>query len=102
MKHNKTPGPNGFPVEFYQQLQETIKGDLLQMFHNLKLLLFAFELASGLKINFHKSGLFCFEDAQDHVELYKELFGCKAVNFPINYLGIPIHFRKLEIVIGQS
>jgi hypothetical protein len=66
------------------------------MFHNLKLLLFAFELDSGLKINFYKSELFCFGDAWDHIELYKELFGCKAGNFPINYHGIPIHFRKLR------
>jgi hypothetical protein len=63
---------------------------------NLKLLLFAFELASGLKINFHKSELFCFGDAHEQVELYTELFGCKAGNFPINYLGIPIHFKKLR------
>jgi hypothetical protein len=64
--------------------------------HNMKLLLFAFELASGLKINFHKSELFCFGDAHEQVELYTELFGCKAGNFPINSLGIPIHFKKLR------
>jgi hypothetical protein len=63
---------------------------------NLKLLLFGFELASGLKINFHKSELFSFGDAHEQVELYTELFGCKAGNFPINYLGIPIHFKKLR------
>jgi hypothetical protein len=28
--------------------------------------------------------------------LYTELFGYKAGNFPINYLGIPIHFKKLR------
>jgi hypothetical protein len=28
--------------------------------HNMKLLLYAFEQASGLKINFHKIELFCF------------------------------------------
>ena len=32
---------------------------------NLKLLLFAFEQASGLKINFHKSEIYCFGDAKD-------------------------------------
>ncbi|WVZ94359.1 LOW QUALITY PROTEIN: hypothetical protein U9M48_040258 [Paspalum notatum var. saurae] len=64
--------------------------------HNMKLLLFAFEQVLGLKINFHKSELFYFRDAEDKVELYTVLFGCKAGNFPINYLGIPIHFRKLK------
>ena len=32
---------------------------------NLKLILSAFEQLSGLKINFHKSELFCFGDAQE-------------------------------------
>ena len=63
---------------------------------NMKLLLFAFEQASGLKINFHKSEVFCFGAAQENLELYTELFGCKPGNLPINYLGIPIHFRKLK------
>jgi hypothetical protein len=31
---------------------------------NMKLLLCAFELLSGLKINFHKSELFCYGEAQ--------------------------------------
>jgi hypothetical protein len=57
--------------------------------HNMKLLLFAFEQASGLKINLHKSELFCFVAAQENIELYTELFGCKVGSFPINYLGIP-------------
>jgi hypothetical protein len=29
MEHNKAPGPTGFPAEFYQIFQETIKLDLL-------------------------------------------------------------------------
>jgi hypothetical protein len=60
----------------------------------MKLLLFAFEQVSGLKINFHKSELFCFGTTQDNLDLYTELFGCKAGRFLINYLGIPIHFRR--------
>ena len=35
MKHNKAPGPDGFPAEFYQRFWETVKGDLLQMFRDL-------------------------------------------------------------------
>jgi hypothetical protein len=63
---------------------------------NIKLLLFAFNQVSSLKINFHKSELFCFRTAQDNLDLYTKLFGCKDGNFPINYLGIPIHFRRLR------
>jgi hypothetical protein len=35
MEHNKAPGPDGFPAEFYQHFWETIKGDLMNMFHEL-------------------------------------------------------------------
>jgi hypothetical protein len=40
---------------------------------NLKLILLAFEQLSGKKINFHKSELFCFGEAQYHTQLYAEL-----------------------------
>jgi hypothetical protein len=32
MEHNKAPGPDGFPAEFYQTFWDTIKGDLLDLF----------------------------------------------------------------------
>jgi hypothetical protein len=63
---------------------------------NMKLLLCAFEQASGLKINFHKSELFCFGQAQQAVDHYTDLFGCQEGEFPLKYLGIPIHYRKLR------
>jgi hypothetical protein len=44
---------------------------------NLKLLLLAFELVSGLKINYHKSELFCFGQAENEEYSYICLFGCK-------------------------
>jgi hypothetical protein len=62
---------------------------------NLKLLL-AFEQASGLKINFHKSEIYCFREAHGFEDRYKSLFGCNAGSFPFIYLGMPIHFRKLR------
>lgn len=65
---------------------------------SLKLILSAFEHVSGLKINFHKSELFCFGEAQDHVADYAELFGCGQGQLPIRYLGIPIHYRRLTNV----
>ena len=37
---------------------------------NMKLLLSTFEQLSGLKINFHKSEVFCFGQAKDHEEFY--------------------------------
>jgi hypothetical protein len=41
----------------------------LEKAKNLKLILSAFEHLSGLKINFHKSELLCFGEAQDHAHL---------------------------------
>ena len=64
---------------------------------NLKLILPAFEQVSGLKINFHKSEMFFFSDAQDEATQYAELFGFELGQFPINYLGIPIHYRRPTI-----
>jgi hypothetical protein len=62
---------------------------------NLKLIHLAFEKLSGLKINFHKSKLFYFGEAQANVDQYAELFCCGQGQFPIRYLGIPIHYRRL-------
>jgi hypothetical protein len=35
MEHNKAPGPDGFPVEFYQVFLEVIKDDLLALFFRI-------------------------------------------------------------------
>jgi hypothetical protein len=69
----------------------------LEKAHNLKLILLAFEQLSGLKINFHKSELFCFGEAQDEVNAYTDLFGCGQGLFPMRYLGIPIHYQRLTL-----
>jgi hypothetical protein len=41
----------------------------LEKARNLKLILSAFKQLLGLKINYHKSELFCFGEAQDHAQL---------------------------------
>jgi hypothetical protein len=50
-----------------------------------------FEKLSGLKINFHKSEIFCLEGAS----CYKQLFGCKEGSFPFKYLGTPMSQCKI-------
>ena len=68
----------------------------LQHAHNMKTILCVIEQLSGLRINFHKSEIFCFGEAKNCESQYMGLFGCNPDTFPICYLGIPIHYRKLS------
>ncbi|WVZ50605.1 hypothetical protein U9M48_001845, partial [Paspalum notatum var. saurae] len=63
---------------------------------NMKLVLCLFEQLSGLKNNFHKSEIFCFGESKEWESQYSNLFGCKVGSYPFRYLGIPMHFRKLN------
>jgi hypothetical protein len=56
----------------------------------------AFEQLSRLKINFHKSEIFCFGDAKNSEGVYSQLFGCHTRTYPFKYLGIPMHLKKLN------
>ena len=67
----------------------------LEQAKNMKLLLCAFEQLSGLKINFHKSEIFCYDSAKEMEESYTDLFSCNAGEYPFRYLGIPMHHRQL-------
>jgi hypothetical protein len=70
----------------------------LEKARNLKLILVAVEQLSGVGINFHKSELFYFGEAQDATSEYADLFGCGQGQLPIRYLGIPIHYQRLTVV----
>jgi hypothetical protein len=63
---------------------------------NMKLILSTFEQISGLKINFHKSEIFCFGQAKEHEVYYSRLFGCKVGKYPFHYLGLPMNTKKLN------
>ena len=45
--------------------------------------------------NFNKRKNFCFGEAKEYRTQYIVLFGCNPGTFPMRYLGIPIHYRKL-------
>jgi hypothetical protein len=55
-----------------------------------------FEQLSGLKINFHKSEIFCYGEAKHYEQEYTTLFGCGIGSFPCKYLGIPMNHHKLH------
>jgi hypothetical protein len=68
----------------------------LEKAKNLKVLLCAFEKLLGIKINFHKSEMYCFGEAMEWENEYSVVFGCQSGSFPFKYLGIPMHYRKLS------
>jgi len=47
----------------------------LEQAHSMKTIFCAFEQLSRLKINFHKSEIFCFGEAKNYESQYMELFG---------------------------
>jgi hypothetical protein len=49
----------------------------------------------GLKVNFHKSELFSFGQAQAMDALYAELIGCEQCKILVSCLGISIYYRGL-------
>ena len=63
---------------------------------NMKLLLCAFEQSSGLKINFHKSEMFCYGEARELERGYSQIFGCDMGTLPFKHSGRPMHHRKLR------
>jgi hypothetical protein len=50
----------------------------LEKAKNLKVLLCAFEKLSGIKINFHKTEMYCFGEAKEAHDQYSAIFGCRG------------------------
>jgi hypothetical protein len=64
----------------------------------LKWLLVCFEEMSGMKINYDKSDLLTIGLSLENANEYAKVFCCKLSDFPIKYLGVPLHFTKLRRV----
>lgn len=58
--------------------------------------LVAFEALSGIKINFAKTDLVPMNIAQEEAKQLAVVIGCKVTSFPIKYLGVPLHDKKLR------
>jgi hypothetical protein len=63
---------------------------------NMKLVLCVFEHFSDIKINSHKTELFCHGATKDFEEEHSQIFGCSTGNFPSIYLVILMHHKKLS------
>jgi hypothetical protein len=69
--------------------------DGLEGARNLKFILCLFEQMSGLKINFHKSEIFCLGKAVERKNCYADIFTCPHNCLPMKYLGVSIDDKKL-------
>ncbi|WOK93632.1 hypothetical protein Cni_G02332 [Canna indica] len=63
---------------------------------NFKLLLYAFELASGLSVNYDKSGITHIRNDDGRSITAASILGCQAKSFPISYLGLPLKNTNLS------
>lgn len=59
---------------------------MLHIFHDL----------SGLKINLQKSEILITSAHEQEVQQLAQIMGCKASNFPIKYLGLPLSNKRLQ------
>lgn len=68
-----------------------------KMILSLKWILLCFENLSGLKINFDKSEMVALNLDDSEGQELASLLGCKVVELPIMYLGVPLHWKKLQL-----
>uniref|UniRef100_A0A8R7RCH7 Reverse transcriptase domain-containing protein n=1 Tax=Triticum urartu TaxID=4572 RepID=A0A8R7RCH7_TRIUA len=65
---------------------------------SVKLILLAFEIISGLKINFLKSEVIAIGMDPPLASHVANLLNCKLGSFPIKYLGLPISDKHISIL----
>ena len=63
---------------------------------NLKWLLSCFEQMSSLRINFHKCELVSINVDIDEAQAFSQTLRCRLGEFPLKYLGVPLHHSKLR------
>jgi hypothetical protein len=70
--------------------------DDLEKANNLKCLLLFYEQMTGMRIFFDKSDLLTIGIDENRGKEYSKIFCCKMSEFPIKYLGVPLHFTNLR------
>jgi hypothetical protein len=63
---------------------------------NLKWILSCFEHISGMRINFHKCDLVPVNVLEDDAQVIAQSLSCKMGDFPLQYIGVPLHHSKLK------
>jgi hypothetical protein len=88
-----------YGVAILQYADDTINclKDDIDNARNMKLVLYLYEMMSGLKINFTKSEVILINGDENKCVQMAELFNCQIGFFPIKYLGIPVSPSKLHV-----
>jgi hypothetical protein len=79
-------------------MQMTLSYLLRITWNRLEISFFSFvflEEMSSLKINCHKSEIYCLVQAKNKVRQFEEVQTCKSGDLPMNCLGIPIDGKRL-------
>ncbi|XP_026396975.1 uncharacterized protein LOC113291689 [Papaver somniferum] len=75
--------------------------DKVEQIVNLKNILLAFELISGMKVNFKKSAIVAVGPAQSAADSAIS-FGCQLAAFPMKYLGIPLGSKSKSVGVWEK
>jgi hypothetical protein len=90
---------DGAPCPVLQYADDTLiimRGDGSAAWR-LRLLLQQFELATGLRINYHKSTIVPMHVGDDAIHDIQQALQCHVEGFPQTYLGLPLSVHKLRL-----
>lgn len=65
-----------------------------QYINHLKFIIYSFEVACGLTINFLKSTLIGISLNQSKTSTFSSILVCSQSSLPMSYLGFPLHYNK--------
>jgi hypothetical protein len=89
--------PHGLIIlQYVDDIIICINGDF-EKARNLKMILYIYELMSGLKINFLKSDTFVLNGDNEIARNFADLFNCQVGKFSMKYLGVSVSPIKLHI-----
>jgi hypothetical protein len=88
---------NGVAILQYADDTIVCLKDDINVARNMKLLLYLYEMMSGLKINFDKSEVLLINGDDEKTLQYDDLFNCQIGSFPIKYLGVPVSPSRLHV-----
>jgi hypothetical protein len=85
-------GREGLPVSILQYADDTlcIGEASVENLWTLKAVLRGFEMASGLKVNFWKSGLVGINVTNEFLTMASDFLNCRISDLPFKYLGLPV------------